>query len=240
MASRQVRKKEKKQKRRLKISVIIGVVFIVISGGFGTWYLLNQSNGQMPTVQKPADVEVILTSTIKKTQAAVKAQKNTSDYEELTILTEDAIAQIFTYMSLTTETQYHGTQYVSESKRQDYLEFLKTTLYFYYGDLVELYGEMQLPKVSEIVVGDVYESEFTNEETLETQSAYQIKATWDYEANKSTEDEAQSWSNTGTFTWIYDETDKQWYLVDFSTEYDETLLLIQGIENVTDSTLENE
>lgn len=223
-----MRKKAKKKKQWLKVVFTLTIILITVIGGVGTWYLLNQSNVQNPSIQNPVETTVTVPNLIKQTQTAAQAQVNTGDYQDIAILTEDVIAQIFTYMPLTTETQYHATTYLLEDKRQDYLEFLKTTLYFYYGDLVELYGENELPKVAEIQLSEAYKADFTDESTQETHIAYKIQATWNYEVNKSTQDETQQWSNTGSFTWIYDESNMKWYLVDFTAEYDETLPIMQG------------
>lgn len=228
MEKRQMRKKAKKKKQWLKVVFTLTIILITVIGGVGTWYLLNQSNVQNPSIQNPVETTVTVPNLIKQTQTAAQAQVNTGDYQDIAILTEDVIAQIFTYMPLTTETQYHATTYLLEDKRQDYLEFLKTTLYFYYGDLVELYGENELPKVAEIQLSEAYKADFTDELTQETHIAYKIQATWNYEVNKSTQDETQQWSNTGSFTWIYDESNMKWYLVDFTAEYDETLPIMQG------------
>ncbi|MGL5531037.1 MAG: hypothetical protein ACRDCZ_03475 [Culicoidibacterales bacterium] len=240
MEKRQMRKKTKMKKQWLKVVFTLTIILITVIGGVGTWYLLNQSNVQNPSIQNPVETTVTVPNLIKQTQTAAQAQVNTGDYQDIAILTEDVIAQIFTYMPLTTETQYHATTYLLEDKRQDYLEFLKTTLYFYYGDLVELYGENELPKVAEIQVGEAYKTDFTDESTQETYIAYEIQATWNYEANKSTQDETQQWSNTGSFTWIYDESNMKWYLVDFTAEYDETLPIMQGTESNENVEADNE
>lgn len=235
MTNRQERKKTQKQKKGLRITLIVLILVVLAVGGGGTIFLLNRLNTEAPTQTVQPD-DVTLSATLTKTQTAAKNQQLYGEYQELEILTTDAVAQIFTYMPLSPETQYHGTEYVIPERRQDYLEFLKTTLYFYYKDLVAAYGENGLPVVANVEIADIYEDEFTDETTQETLVAYEVAVSWDYEANAATADENQQWANTGTFTWVYDENQSKWFLVDFTTKYDDTLPFTNAFVGNTDDT----
>ncbi|MGL4973240.1 MAG: hypothetical protein ACRC6H_08850, partial [Culicoidibacterales bacterium] len=100
MEKRQMRKKAKKKKQWLKVVFTLTIILITVIGGVGTWYLLNQSNVQNPSIQNPVETTVTVPNLIKQTQTAAQAQVNTGDYQDIAILTEDVIAQIFTYMPL--------------------------------------------------------------------------------------------------------------------------------------------
>ncbi|MGL4624729.1 MAG: hypothetical protein ACRCWD_07575 [Culicoidibacterales bacterium] len=227
MANRQERKQARKQKKGLRVLLIILIFAVIAIGGGGTVFLLNTLNTETPT-QTPEQISVSLSTKLTETQAAVKSQRIVGDYQELELLTTDAVAQIFTYMPLSPETQFHGTGHIIPERRQDYLEFLKTTLYFYYKDLVTAYGEDGLPVVANIEIVDTFEDDFTDEMTDETVTAYKVAVNWDYEESPATIDSEQEWPNTGTFTWIYNEEQNTWFLVDFTTEHDDTLAVIDA------------
>lgn len=227
MTNRQERKKARKQKKGLRIVVAILVVTVLVIGGGGTIFLMDRLNTEAP-IQTPQQVEVTLSEKLTETQADVKQQRLVGDSQELEVLTTDAIAQIFTYMPLTPETDFHGTSYIIPERRQDYLEFLKTTLYFYYKDLVSAYGETGLPTVANVEITDTLETEFVDEIAQETKVAYEVTASWDYTTSPATTDVNQQWSNTATLTWTYDESQSKWFLVDLTTDYDESLPFVDA------------
>lgn len=242
MANRQARKKQQAKKKRLLITLIMTTILVIGIGGIGTWVLWQQqTTSQTPVVSQPQVDETKLTPTQVTTQRAAQALTLAGEYEELTLLSADAIAQVFTYAPISSETTLHATSYIMPERHSEYLEFLKTTLYFYYADLVKLYGESQLPQVATIEVGDVFAATYIDEALETTYTAYEVQVVWDYVSTKATIDTSQNWSNTATLTWIFDEELTRWYIVDIKAEYDEDIAIIGGLTtNVEETTIVEE
>ncbi|MGL5382616.1 MAG: hypothetical protein ACRDCC_03950, partial [Culicoidibacterales bacterium] len=70
MEKRQMRKKTKMKKQWLKVVFTLTIILITVIGGVGTWYLLNQSNVQNPSIQNPVETTVTVPNLIKQTQTA--------------------------------------------------------------------------------------------------------------------------------------------------------------------------
>ncbi|MGL5295376.1 MAG: hypothetical protein ACRDAO_00295 [Culicoidibacterales bacterium] len=241
MANRQTRKKQQTRKRRNLIVMIVAILIILVVGGIGTVFLLNQMDNTTATVPTSSDPQV-RTTLQKRMQQEVDSLVMTGDYKELEVLSMDAVAQIFTYQALMSDTQLHGMAYIQPEKVQEYLEFLKTTIYFYYSDLVNTYGESELPEVANVIIGEIYEDTYTDEATETEYTAYEVEVTWNYLNSKSTVDSNQQWANSATLTWIYDENQSQWYLVKIDSEHDEDILLVANSdgENTESTVFESE
>lgn len=184
---------KKTKKRRVKVNMILGLIVIILMGimiycifdifssikskSQTTVEVLDKINGYDYELNEndSSYFESLFTSLKKVLESE---EINNEDYA--TLVSQLFISDFYSLECSLNKNDIGGTQFVYSSYQQDFISKAKTSVYNYVEN--NIYGDrkQELPMVTEVIIEDVTEEEYSFENDVEDSKAYVVNATVKY------------------------------------------------------------